>query len=64
MDGENGLLVPIKDVDALAHAIRKLLDSPDLRLRMGLAGRQLVKEKFSLASVLNETLDVYESMVQ
>ncbi len=64
MDGENGLLVPIKDVDALAHAIRKLLDSPDLRLRMGLAGRQLVKEKFSLASVLSETLDVYESMVQ
>jgi glycosyltransferase involved in cell wall biosynthesis len=64
IDGENGILVPIKDVDALARAIRELLDSPDLRLRMGLAGRQLVKRKFSLATVVNETLAVYESMIQ
>jgi glycosyltransferase involved in cell wall biosynthesis len=64
IDGENGILVPIKDVDALARAIRELLDSPDLRLRMGHAGRQLVKRKFSLATVVNETLAVYESMIQ
>ncbi len=64
IDGENGILVPIKDVDALVRAIRKLLDSPDLRLRMGLAGRQLVKRKFSLTTVVNETLAVYESMTQ
>jgi glycosyltransferase involved in cell wall biosynthesis len=64
IDGENGILVPIKDVDALVRAIRKLLDSPDLRLRMGLAGRQLVKRKFSLTTVVNETLAVYESMTR
>ena len=64
LDGENGFLVPIKDVDALVCAIRKLLDSPDLRLRMGLAGRQLVKRKFSLTTVVNETLAVYESMTR
>ena len=64
IDGENGILVPIKDVDALVRAIRKLLDSPDLRLRMGLAGRQLVKRKFSITTVVNETLAVYESMIQ
>jgi len=64
IDGENGILVPIKDVDALVRAIRKLLDSPELRLRMGLAGRQLVKRKFSLTTVVNETLAVYESMIQ
>ncbi len=64
IDGENGILVPIKDVDALVRAIRKLLESPELRLRMGLAGRQLVKRKFSLTTVVNETLAVYESMTQ
>ena len=63
-DGVNGILVPIKDVDALVRAIRMLLDSPDLRSRMGHEGRQLVKRKFSLAIVLDETLAVYESMCQ
>ena len=64
IDGENGILVPINDVDALVRAIRKLLESPDLRLRMGLSGRQLVKRKFSLSTVVNETLAVYDSMIK
>lgn len=63
-DGVNGILVPIKDADALVRAIRTLLDSPDLRSRMGHEGRQLVKRKFALAKVLKETLAVYESMNQ
>jgi glycosyltransferase involved in cell wall biosynthesis len=62
-DGLNGILVPIKDVDALARAIRTLLNSPEMRARMGQAGRQLVKEKFSLGTVIDGTLDVYQSML-
>ena len=34
-DGENGLLVPARDAAALAAAIRRLLDDPGLRSRMG-----------------------------
>ena len=63
-DGVNGILVPIRDVAALVRAIRTLLDSPDLRSRMGHEGRQLVKRKFSIEIVLDETLAVYESMMQ
>jgi glycosyltransferase involved in cell wall biosynthesis len=63
-DGVNGILVPVKDVDTLALAIRTLLDSPGTRMRMGQAGRQLVKDKFSLENVIDETLDVYRSMLQ
>jgi glycosyltransferase involved in cell wall biosynthesis len=60
VDGENGLLVPTKDVSALADAICSLLESKDLRHAMGQAGRQRVKDHFSLDQVIERTLDVYE----
>lgn len=34
-DGENGLLVPCRDVDALVAAVERLLDDPVLRARLG-----------------------------
>lgn len=36
-DGEDGLLVPAEDVDALAAALNRLIADRDLRLRMGSA---------------------------
>ena len=59
IDGRNGILVPIRDVDALVLAICRLLNSPDLRRQMGQSGRQLVKEEFSLEKVIGETLALY-----
>lgn len=38
-DDRTGLLVPTEDPDALAAAIQRLIDSPDLRLRLGQAGQ-------------------------
>ena len=38
-DGESGLLVPTRDVAALAGALRDILADPALRLRLGAAGR-------------------------
>jgi glycosyltransferase involved in cell wall biosynthesis len=46
-DGAAGLLVAPKDAGAMASAIGKLLDDPDLRARMGAAGRQRVLERFT-----------------
>ena len=39
-DGEDGLLVPEGDVPALAGALAKLMESSELRNRMGAAGRR------------------------
>lgn len=46
VDGETGMLVPQDDAGALARALRTLLESAELRQRMGAAGRQRVRECF------------------
>lgn len=61
--GENGLLVPIHDVARLADALRVLLDSPDLRARMGAAGRARAVREFSLEHVVDAHLSVYAELL-
>lgn len=61
-DGENGLLVPAGDVEALTDAIGQLLGDKVLRERMGQQGRILAERDFSLERVVSETLALYEQM--
>lgn len=60
--GENGFLVPVKDEDALADAIRTALDSAELRSRMGQAGRERVQARFAIDKVVADTLAVYGTL--
>ncbi len=46
-DGEAALTVPTNDPGALAIAISRLLDEPDLRVRIGAAGRHRVLDRFT-----------------
>ncbi len=46
-DGETGFLVDAGDADALAQRVIQLLRDPDLRARMGSAGRARVERLFS-----------------
>jgi glycosyltransferase involved in cell wall biosynthesis len=47
-DGENGLLVRPGRVDELADAMIRLADEPDLRVRLGAAGRRRVMGDFEI----------------
>lgn len=40
-DGENGLLVPVRDTEALTAALEKLMRSPDLCRRLGQSAEQI-----------------------
>lgn len=62
IDGDNGLLVPPRDVEALAAAIGRLLDAPELRAKMGKRGRELVETDFSVDKVVRQTLAVYREL--
>ena len=50
-DGEDGLLVPPGDIDALRGAIDRLLGDPDLRDKLGKGGARK-SEQFGLSSTL------------
>lgn len=47
-NGVNGYLVPIQDADAVAEKLLALARDPDLRRRMGEAGRRIFEERFTL----------------
>lgn len=61
--GVTGLLVPVRDSAALAAAILKLVDDPDLRARMGQAARLDVATRFSTSSVIEGTMAVYRNVL-
>jgi len=63
VDGETGLLVPPRDPDALAVAIRRLLADPGLRTRMGDAGYRRVAERFSADAMCRRVLELYDEVV-
>lgn len=54
-----GLLVPPRDPDAMALALRRLLKAPDLSRAMGEAGRRKVVEGFSWPQIAARTLAAY-----
>jgi colanic acid/amylovoran biosynthesis glycosyltransferase len=49
LPGKSALLVAERDSAALAQALRQLLDDPDLRVRMGRAGRNFVATRHDVA---------------
>lgn len=59
IDGETGILVPIKDALALAEAILRLLNNPEDCRKMGEAGRNLACKDFDVRHIVRETLEVY-----
>jgi glycosyltransferase involved in cell wall biosynthesis len=63
IDGETGLLVPPGDWRALREAIRRLLDNPSLRERMGAVAKQRVVE-FQAGTVVPRIEQVYREVLQ
>ncbi len=60
-DGINGFLVPLRDFEALADALRTLIENPMLRQEMGKKGRELVLKEFTVGKVIDETLALYKA---
>lgn len=60
---KSGLIVPIKDPDALAKAIELLFRNPDRRLAMGRAARERIGRDFRNEDTVTETIALYESLL-
>lgn len=63
VDGADGLLVPVRDAAALADAIARLQDDPDLARRLGEAARIKALDEFDEAVVIRHTLAVYRELL-
>ena len=51
VDGDNGFLVPIKDANALAQAMLRFIEKPELMARMGQRSRSIAEEKYDVHKV-------------
>jgi rhamnosyl/mannosyltransferase len=58
--GVTGLEVPLRDVDALAEALDTLGRDAGLRERMGVAGRQRVRDHFTQSRMAARHVELYE----
>jgi glycosyltransferase involved in cell wall biosynthesis len=59
---KTGLLVGAEDSDALRDAIATLMDDDALRLEMGAKGRRRMQEQFSIATMADKHVELYESL--
>jgi glycosyltransferase involved in cell wall biosynthesis len=59
-----GLIVPLRDSDALGKAMSQILSDPALARRMGDAGRQRAEALYDERSVLDREVQVYQKLVE
>ena len=62
-DGEDGMLIPAADPDALYKSICLLLENTERRKQMAKAGQEMVFRRFTLRRLVQETTDVYKSLI-
>lgn len=59
-----GLTVPPGDPGALAEAVNRLLDNPDLKVSLGAAAALRAREEFSLDAMVGRTMSLYEQVMK
>jgi glycosyltransferase involved in cell wall biosynthesis len=58
-DGIEGLITPVRDAAALALALERLWQIPDLRQRMGEAGRRRILSDYTLKRQIDQFVDLF-----
>ncbi|NOZ24164.1 MAG: colanic acid biosynthesis glycosyltransferase WcaL [Planctomycetes bacterium] len=61
--GKSGLLVPEKDVDALADVMMELIEAPERWEEMGRAGRRRIEEEFNATRQAERLVDIYREVI-
>lgn len=62
-DGINGLLIPKNDVDALANAMKRILEEPGLAAKLVAGGRASYEDQFTPKAYLRDQLAFYERIL-
>ena len=59
-DGQSGFVVPVSSPAVIAEKLLLLLSDPELRQRMGRAGRLIAESKFNVVQNVARLLEVYD----
>jgi glycosyltransferase involved in cell wall biosynthesis len=62
-NGQNGLLVPLHNSEALAHALETLICDPALRSKLGACGREIAVREFSEETVFAQMTAIYRRLL-
>ena len=60
-DGYNGLLIPVKDIDALEQGYRRMLDNKELRDELALHARE-IQERCNIVNIAKEWQDLWSDV--
>jgi glycosyltransferase involved in cell wall biosynthesis len=63
-DGENGILVPVRDAASLASAIERLASDPALRSTYGERSRQMAVDRFDRHIILDRFAELHDRVLQ
>lgn len=61
--GESALLVPERDVDALAEKLEYLIENPERWIEMGRAGRRFVEKKYDIKKLNDKLEEIYQGLL-
>ena len=59
VDQITGILVPVKNSNALANALQYLIENIGIRKKMGMYGRNLALRKFDLKVIIPQIIKLY-----
>jgi glycosyltransferase involved in cell wall biosynthesis len=62
-DAETGFIINPSDPDQLAEKIEILLNDAELRTKMGFAGQERIKKEFSINSMAEKYISLYENKI-
>jgi glycosyltransferase involved in cell wall biosynthesis len=62
IDRETGILVGVRDVDAMSRAVSELINTPELRSRLGQAGRNRAQDNYSVEQYVSRLDGLYREL--
>lgn len=63
LEGENGFVVPIKDIQILAERIACLIENKDISEKFGKSGREMIKEKAEYEREMDRMERIYQELL-
>lgn len=64
LDGKTGIMIESQNVDSLVNAMEYMLENPEERVRMGLAGREFVLKHYDFQDNVTHMEQVYKALLK